>query len=573
MKRKFFGYFIALMFISLVGIIAVQLLWIKNAINVKEEQFDRTVYEALKLTVIKIEKENVKKYIDQKIDSTNWAESENSEEFNQASQNSKKDRTINYTPESTQLLHPIDPKQEIDFFENELSTAMSQFDSILGFESIDPIYHHFNQEFRKHKKLVNALNNKEKERKANENKATASRHAKKKKQKSNQMQLPIAQYMEQLISEYQNQNHPPEKRLNLENLYMTLFNELKNGGVLQPFEFGVIDTKKKKLLPYRSANFKYEMIDSLYRVNLFPNDVLQKKYELVVQFPYKTSFITYSLEALVAASIFFTLVIFITFTYAFYVMVRQKQVSEIKSDFINNMTHEFKTPIATIQLAADAISNPKIIDNKDKILHFSKIIKEENRRMNNQVENVLQMALLDNRDFKLRLVKTDINRLVRKAVENTSLQVEKRGGRIECFTLAEESDFMVDELHFTNVIYNLLDNAMKYSTDAPEITIETENLKDGIKISVEDKGIGMSREVKKRIFEKFYRAHTGNVHNIKGFGLGLSYVKAIVDACNGQIRVMSEEGQGSKFEILLWNTDKPKIKRSNMSAEGESDGS
>jgi len=553
MKRKFFGYLIALMFISLVGIIAVQLLWIKNAISVKEEQFDRTVYEALKLTVIKIEKENVKKYIDQKIDSTNWAESENSEEFNQASQDSKKDRTINYTPYGSQLLNPIDPKQEIDFFENELSYTMSQFDSILGFEPIDPIFHHFNQEFRKHKKLVNALNNQEKERKANESKQKKSKRAKKKKQSTKQT-LPIAQYMEQLISEYQNKNHPPEKRLNLESLYITLFNELKNNGILQPFEFGVIDTKKKSLLPYRSANFKYEKIDSLYRVNLFPNDVLQKKYELVVQFPFKTNFITSSLSALVAASVFFTIIILITFTYSFYMMVRQKKVSEIKSDFINNMTHEFKTPIATIQLAADAISNPKIIEQKDKILHFSRIIKEENKRMNNQVENVLQMALLDNRDFRLRLVKTDINRLVRKAVENISLQVEKRGGSIECFPMATDSDFMVDELHFTNVIYNLLDNAMKYSTDAPEITIETENWENCIKISVEDKGIGMSREVKKKIFDKFYRAQSGNIHNIKGFGLGLSYVKAIIDACNGQIRVMSEEGQGSKFEILLRKT-------------------
>lgn len=250
-------------------------------------------------------------------------------------------------------------------------------------------------------------------------------------------------------------------------------------------------------------------------------------------------------------STIFTLIILITFIITMSIILRQKKMSEIKSDFINNMTHEFKTPIATISLAADSITNAKVIDSPDMIRYFTEIIKEENKRMNSQVENVLQMSLIDKRDFRFLIQETDIHDIIRRAVNNIGLQIEKREGNIETVLNAEQSMVLTDEHHFMNVLNNLLDNANKYSVEQPIIKIITENTPSGILIIVEDHGIGISKEEQFRIFDKFYRVHTGNIHNIKGFGLGLSYVKAVIQALGGKISLKSEVGKGSSFMIEL----------------------
>jgi two-component system phosphate regulon sensor histidine kinase PhoR len=210
----------------------------------------------------------------------------------------------------------------------------------------------------------------------------------------------------------------------------------------------------------------------------------------------------------------------------------------MKTDFINNMTHEFKTPIATISLAADNIGNPMIIGHPEKIRRFTDIIRQENRRMNNQVERVLQMALIDKQDFVLSLSEVDV-------------QVEKRDGTLTYAPGALNSVIEADATHLASIIHNLLDNANKYSPDRPEISLSTRNVAAGIEISVSDKGIGIGKETRKHIFDKFYRAHTGNIHDVKGFGLGLSYVKGIVTAHRGLIEVRSESGRGSCFMVTL----------------------
>jgi len=230
---------------------------------------------------------------------------------------------------------------------------------------------------------------------------------------------------------------------------------------------------------------------------------------------------------------------------------RQQKLSDLKTDFINNMTHEFKTPIATISLAADSIGSPMVVNNPDKIKRFTDIIRQENRRMNSQVERVLQMALIDKKDFQLKLDEVNLHEVIRQVADNFSLQVEKRNGTLHLLPEAERPVIEGDATHIFSIILNLLDNANKYSPDAPDITIATRNVPMGVEVAVHDKGIGISKEARKHIFDKFYRVHTGNLHDVKGFGLGLSYVKAIMTAHKGLVDVKSEPGKGSSFMLTF----------------------
>jgi signal transduction histidine kinase len=284
---------------------------------------------------------------------------------------------------------------------------------------------------------------------------------------------------------------------------------------------------------------------------LFPNDLFQKPDLLLVHFDGQKAHVFKSLSWLMAGSLLFTLIIILASGASFVVMIRQKRISDIKTDFINNMTHEFKTPIATISIAADSINNPRVLAEPETIRSFTRIIKEENNRMNTRVEQVLQMALLDSRDFRLRPALIDLNELIGQVIQHFRLQIERRGGTINFESGANHAIVLADEDHIRNLILNLLDNANKYSVESPAIRIFTYNKPGKVFMGVEDHGIGMSGEVQRRIFDKFYRVTTGNIHNIKGFGLGLSYVKAIILAHHGEIQVRSEPGKGSLIEIGL----------------------
>jgi two-component system phosphate regulon sensor histidine kinase PhoR len=245
----------------------------------------------------------------------------------------------------------------------------------------------------------------------------------------------------------------------------------------------------------------------------------------------------------------FTLIIFTAFFITIRALLKQKKLSEIKSDFINNMTHEFKTPIATISLAVDALKNEKVVNDKTKRDYFSGIIKDENKRMNKQVETILEAALMDKRDIQLNLVPLHAHELMRSAINNIQLPIKEKNGILETDFKATNDLILADDVHFTNIINNLLDNAVKYSKDDLKIKVTTCNYNSHFRIKIEDNGIGMNKETINRVFEKFYRAHTGNIHNVKGFGLGLSYVKSIVDAHHGKIKAESTPGKGSCFTL------------------------
>ncbi len=253
----------------------------------------------------------------------------------------------------------------------------------------------------------------------------------------------------------------------------------------------------------------------------------------------------------IVGAILFTTIITTAFVVTVRTLLKQKKVSEIKNDFINNMTHEFKTPLATISLAVDALKNEKVLSNPDKLKYFTGVIKEENVRMNKQVESILQAALLDKQEVELALKPLSAHNMIDTALHNIQLQIEQKNGTLKVFKNAANHTIMADEVHFTNLVNNLLDNAVKYSKDIPVVTLTTSNKGKFFIIKVEDNGIGMSKDTLNQIFEKFYRAHTGNVHNVKGFGLGLSYVKTMVEAHKGTIKAESALGKGSIFTIQI----------------------
>jgi two-component system phosphate regulon sensor histidine kinase PhoR len=253
------------------------------------------------------------------------------------------------------------------------------------------------------------------------------------------------------------------------------------------------------------------------------------------------------------ASLLFTIIILSAFYLTVRTMLQQKKLGEMKNDFINNMTHEFKTPLATISLAVDAMRNDKVIDNREKLGYFSGIIKEENQRMNRQVETILKASQFERQDVELALKPVSLHQTIRQVVDNFALQLEHVGGTVTLFLHATDDSVLADEVHLSNLVNNLVDNAIKYAREGvpPRIQINTASNGKTISLRIEDNGMGMSRDTLKRIFEKFYRAHTGNRHNVKGFGLGLSYVKSVTEALGGKIKADSTLGKGSVFTLEL----------------------
>ena len=339
-----------------------------------------------------------------------------------------------------------------------------------------------------------------------------------------------------------------QERVSKESLNKLLKEELEEYGVNTPFEFGIysngVETKVK------SDGFVYDK-NKIYSIPVFRDNEETNKYQLLVTFPQKKQYLLSDLVGITLLSIIFTLIIVIVYSSALNQLIRQRNISEIKSDFINNMTHEFKTPIATINLALDAIKNPKIIEDKEKVFKYLQMIKDENKRMHAQVENVLRISKLEKKELNINKESLNIKEVIEDAIEHVSLILEDRNGVITKDFNASRSTVLINDVHFTNVIVNILENAIKYTPDIPQINVCVENVKDFVVIKIKDNGIGMSKIAQKRVFEKFYREHTGDLHNVKGHGLGLAYVKRIIDDHNGQIFVESEKGKGSTFIIKI----------------------
>ena len=340
------------------------------------------------------------------------------------------------------------------------------------------------------------------------------------------------------------------ERLDTGRVRSLLKGQLAEKGINENFELGLLDDEGKIIgigPQIDTSLLKAEGMEA----KLFPNDILGRDNFLYVYFPHKNSHIFRQVWLPISSSILFILVIITCFVYAIKVILRQKALSDIKNDFINNMTHEFKTPLATVSLAVEALQDPDLSSQDKFRARYLGIIKDENKRLVSQVEKVLQAAALDKQDFKLKIEQINLADLIESTVDHISLQVEKKGGRIEFFNQLQNPEVEGDAFHLTHIFNNLLDNANKYSREIPLIKVTA--LEDGnqVIVQIEDNGIGMSKEAQKKIFDKFYRVPTGNLHDVKGFGLGLSYVKTMLEAHQGEIHVQSETGKGSKFTINL----------------------
>jgi two-component system phosphate regulon sensor histidine kinase PhoR len=327
--------------------------------------------------------------------------------------------------------------------------------------------------------------------------------------------------------------------------------QLNDKGIGADYAYGIFDPFMNAF--YLDAQEKdYEgVLTSHHRVNLTPGNVFSQPKFLSIFFPNQNKYLLRTMWLLLAISAMFLLVIIFSFSFTVSTIIRQKKVSEIKNDFINNMTHELKTPISTISLACQALSDPDIKTRKGIVENYINVIADENKRLAMVVENVLRTAVMDKGELKLKIVDMDVHDVVSQVLQNMKIQLEQRGGQFITDLKAINTLVEADEIHLTNVVFNLVDNALKYTDKIPVIKVGTRNEQQGIVVFIEDNGIGITKDNQKKIFEKLFRVPTGNIHNVKGFGLGLSYVKAIVDKHNGWIKVKSEPNRGSRFEILI----------------------
>ena len=349
---------------------------------------------------------------------------------------------------------------------------------------------------------------------------------------------------------YTAHDRPLGERIDFKQLDQYLKTELSINGIQLKYHYTVMDNDKT--IVYRCADYEEEGNDHEFTVELFPNDPIHRAGVLIVHFPALSGALSRSMW-FVVPSLIFTLVLLVTFIATLVLIFRQKKLTELKNDFINNMTHEFKTPISSISLAAQMLGDDTVKKTPQLMERLTRTIMDETKRLRMQVEKVLQLSMYEHQSANLRMQDIDINELVSGVIHTFTLKVEKNGGKIISQLEAENPLIYVDDMHLTNVVFNLMDNAIKYRrSDAElELKVKTWNEANKVCLSIQDNGIGIAKPDLKRVFEKFYRVHTGNLHDVKGFGLGLAYVKKIVEDHKGTINVDSEVGIGTTFTIKL----------------------
>lgn len=355
--------------------------------------------------------------------------------------------------------------------------------------------------------------------------------------------------LKEFVEVYGN-NLPLDKRVDRAVLDSVITKELRMKGISAEFGYGVTD-KNNKLTNIVNKVFKEKKDANSYSYPLFTDTKDRTLYTLALVFPKKEYSLAMNNWPMLLGTFLSLLTILGIYIISINYMMRQKKLAEVKTDFINNMSHEFKTPLATISVATDSLANDKIATNPDKVKYYSNLIKQENLRMKKQVENVLNMSKLERNEVKLFLRETNVRELIKKTTESFNLIIQQRNGKLIQEFNATHFTFRIDEFHISNMLVNLLDNANKYSPEPPEISIKTHNEGIWYVLEISDKGMGMETQNKTKIFEKFFREETGNIHNVKGQGLGLSYVKKIVELHKGVIIVESEKELGSKFIIKL----------------------
>jgi two-component system phosphate regulon sensor histidine kinase PhoR len=506
------------MSIALIGIISVQVFWIKNTIQITEEQFSSNV----KIAMAKVSEDISKQEF---------------EEFYQEIKKLKEEgQRINTSDVRKYIFEKYDTVNHERFmYAQSIIEQYYKVPTDLEFLESDSI--NISEIYSKEEIVV------KKENVLDPNSETPEERF----VRTGRFERAEKADLERLFDAY-TKKLPINQRVSNQVLTLNLDKELRSKSIHTNFKYGIYSGGLAT--PIKSGYFRKEEGKS-YMVPMFSDFEGNSDYQLFVTFPEKKNFILSSIYEILSLSALFILIIILAFVSALYQLIRQKQISEIKTDFINNMTHEFKTPIATINLALDSIKNPKIIDDKEKVKRYVKMIRDENKRMHAQVENVLRISKLEKNQLEIDKEPLDVHEIIEDAVNHVELLIKDREGYIRTHLHAGLSEILANEFHFTSVIVNMLDNGIKYSEGAPKIDIFTENTAKNVLIKVKDQGIGMNKNVQKNIFKKFYRAERGNIHNVKGHGLGLSYVKKIVEIHQGEIFVESEKGVGSTFTIKL----------------------
>ena len=511
MNRRLYIVALVLTSLSLVGIIFIQGYWIKMAIDDKEEAFTYSIQQALNNVVKKIEQDEVDKYVAQ----------------------------IIFLRENDSTLKLIDPLlHDFIFIQNNKDNRESfaydhgvlDEDYELPITTTHPSNNNLDTNFLNTEKL--------------DNNSYLVKAYEKLSELPEIERLMIEESFKSIIRQ-----QSISERVSLHQIQKLIEEKLRKRELNLHFEFAIYN--KNVLSKIHSKYFEPNETKE-YRALLFgANSNDDSLYELAVIFPQRERFVLSSIIEIASLSTVFMLIIIAVFIITLNQLVTQRRISEIKTDFINNMTHEFKTPIATMNLVLDTLKSPIALNNPDKVMHYVKILKQENKRMLAQVENILQISRLEKGNLQLEREPLDVHDLITNAITHVQVMLNERGGVIHTHFLADNSDISANESHLTNVFINVIENAIKYSPEAPIIDIYTENIKNRILIRIKDKGQGMSKQGAKYIFDKFYREHTGDLHNVKGHGLGLAYVKSIVEYHQGSIYVESEKGKGSTFFIKL----------------------
>ena len=511
MNNKFIPIISVFMTISLIVFVSMQLYWLKEYYRALEQEFSNKVYSSMENIREKVNEMEVDKYY-----------ANNKTNFSEAVKNSSGQATQQYIQSTTDSTNN---KRVIAFSKNIIEKKDIPLPTPGDNVELTNLY--------RDEGLIKLKNAAPKPLTSEMNQDLSSNNF----------------TLKQLVK-INASNMPIQQRINTKELDSLIKRELSMKGINTPIGFAILD-KNNNPTKVANNNFLAQPDKQNYTFELFTDNQYKTLYTLALIFPSKDYSLVENNLPMLLGTMLSLLTILGIYIISINYMSKQKKISEVKTDFINNMSHEFKTPLATISVATDSLNNDKIATNPEKVKYYSSLIKQENLRMKKQVENVLNMSKLERNEMKLFLKTTNVRELIKEITRSFRLIVEQREGSLTEEFKAEKYNFKIDEFHISNALVNLLDNANKYSPEKPDIRIKTRNEGHWYVIEISDKGMGMETENKSRIFEKFFREETGNIHNVKGQGLGLSYVKKIIELHKGQIIVESQKEKGSTFTIKL----------------------
>lgn len=512
MKKGFNNILVVLMSVALIGLVIIQMYWSKKVFTSHTEEFNGRVYQALNATAEKVNQEELQQYY---------------QKFDQAHNEQKSS---------------VDKPQVISsqMVQDSAGTTYLYLTRYVMERSAIPLSDEYNDSLTR----ANLYSQEKIVRIDKDSGANIIQNF----SLNTEENFKNSTYTIERLARLDAGNRPIDKRVDIELIDSIFTKELRIRGVQSHPQIALL---KSDSTLTKVVTKEFDLSDREYTIPIFYDKDDRPQYLITTYFPDKQLSILGPIIPIVMLTIIFTLIIVSVFSLAIYYMQHQRKISEVKTDFINNMTHEFKTPIATINIASDALKNEKIINDNEKVRYYADLIKQENKRMNSQVEMVLRMAKLERNQMDINPQELDVNDLVRKSVANMRFIVDNRNGTIFEDYQASRSVVEGDPFHLENTINNILDNARKYSQEEPQIFVKTYNEDKFIVIEVRDLGIGMSKSVLKKIFDQFYREETGNVHNVKGHGLGLAYVRKITELHKGRVHAESELGKGSTFYIKL----------------------